>query len=345
MEQINVLIVDDASLMQKILGRILSEDPQINVVGYAKNGFECLEKIEKYRPDVVSLDIDMPLMDGLTTIKHIMIEKPTPTVVVSSMTQTGYVTFEALRLGVVDFIPKPSGSISLDMGTQETILKNRIKLSASIKIENVRRVWFKNRNSEADNGQEVSAPTKIIGIGTSLGGPNTIIRIVSSLATNFSGTILAMQEIDLQILPAFCAYFDEIAPIRVLPAENDIPLSSGTCYLISNRCDVRIEENRKGEKILKLTKSIKNPISTMFGSIASNFGENSMGILLTGTGTDGVRGLEEIKKAGGQTVAQDVECCVFPNLTHSAIEKGVVQYILPDKDISRMLMDWTNKEL
>ncbi|HDM76947.1 MAG TPA: response regulator [Deltaproteobacteria bacterium] len=339
---IKVLIVDDASLMQKILGKILSEDPEINVVGYAKNGLECLEKIEEYNPDVISLDIDMPLMDGLTTVKHIMIEKPTPTVVVSSMTQTGYVTFEALRLGVIDFIPKPSGSVSLDMEAQKNILKNRIKLSAGIQIKKVKRVWFKNNGTKSKHFLGNSQPDKIVGIGTSLGGPNTIIRIVSSLYSDFDGAILAMQEIDPQILPAFCSYFDEIAPIKVVPSEDSIPLRSGVCYLVSNKCEVEIEENEREGKVLRIRKSLKDPISCMFNSIASHFRENSMGILLTGIGSDGIDGLRAIINAGGMTIAQEEECCVFPNLTQSAIEHGVVQQILPDREIPDVLTKWKN---
>ncbi len=342
MSKINVLVVDDASLMQKVLGRILAEDPEINVVGYAKNGLECLDKMKKYNPDVISLDVDMPLMDGLTTIKHIMIEKPTPTVVVSSMSQTGRITFEALRLGVIDFISKPSGSISIDMESQKEVLRNRIKLSAGIQIEKVRRVWFKNNGFKTKKETIGPAPEKIVAIGTSLGGPNTIIRIVSSLSPNFNGCILAMQEIDPEILPAFCSYFDEIAPVKVIPLEDNIPLKNGVCYLASTRCQLEIEDNGRGDKILRLKKSLKNPISSMFSTVASLFGEKSMGILLTGIGRDGIDGLKSIIAAGGKTVAQEEKCCVFPNLTHCAIKEGIIHEVLPDNEIPKFIMDWIN---
>lgn len=340
MKPVKVLIVDDASLMQKVLGNILRQDREISIVGYAKNGLECLEKIKKYNPDVISLDIDMPIMDGLTTIKHIMIENPIPIVVVSSMSQTGYVTFESLRLGVVDFIPKPSGAISMDMDTQERVLRDRVKIGANISIENVRRVRCKKTDSFIESKSLQQCPEKLVGIGTSLGGPNTIIRIISSLSADFPGTILAMQEISPQILPSFCAYFDEIAPIKIRPAQNDVPLHPGVCYLVSNKCQVCIE-NRNGKRYLRLMKCIESPIDSMFTSIADEFGENAMGVLLTGVGTDGADGLRGILDAGGTTVAQEAKCCVYPNLTYYAIEKGVIQRVLSDEEIPQEILNWT----
>ncbi len=341
MNPVKALIVDDTSVIQKALGKILFRDRNIEVVGYASNGIECLEKIEKYRPDVITLDIEMPLMDGLTTLKHIMIEKPTPTVIVSSMTQTGYITFEALRLGVVDFIPKPSGANKLDMATQEKILRDRVKIGSCIKIRNIRRVKFEKQPAPVDFITHDGRPQKIIGIGTSLGGPNTIIRIISSLRPNFDGVVLAMQEIAPEILPSFCSYFNEIAPIKVAPARDGLILKKGTCYMISRTYSVRLCTDKKtGETMLRLKKSIGGPMDSMFESIAESFGANSMGILLTGIGDDGPCGLKRILEAGGRTIAQEEECCVFPNLVQNALEHGSVQKVLKDDEIPDAILSW-----
>ncbi len=341
MKPVRTLIVDDTSVIQKALGKIFYRDKNIEVVGYARNGIECLEKIEKYKPDVITLDIEMPVMDGLTTVKHIMIEKPTPTVIVSSMTHTGYITFEALRLGVVDFIPKPGGADSLDMEAQEKTLRERVKIGAGIRIKNVRRVRFEKQSVPYGKTLKNGSPKKIIGIGTSLGGPNTIIRIISSLRPDFEGAVLAMQDIAPEILPSFCSYFNEIAPVNVLPAKDGLPLKKGTCYMVSNRYNLNIKRDQKtGKSLMELKKSITRPMDAMFKSLARSFGEDSMGILLTGIGKDGPEGLKHILEAGGKTIGQEEECCVFPNLVANAIEYGSIDMVLADDRIPEAIQKW-----
>ena len=142
-KKIRVLIIDDAEFMRRALTKILSSEPNIEVVGYGKTGREGLEAIKKLKPDVVTLDIDMPEMDGITALKHIMIKYPTPVVVVSALTHKGEITFESLRLGVVDFLPKPSGSVSRDMELQKEDLIKRIKIASSVDINKVKRARIK----------------------------------------------------------------------------------------------------------------------------------------------------------------------------------------------------------
>jgi chemotaxis response regulator CheB len=140
MEKIKVLVVDDAAFMVKAVSELLESDPDIKIVGFARNGQEGLEKIKTLHPDVITLDIDMPVMDGVTAIRHIMIESPVPIVVLSSLFSDGAITFEALRLGVVDFLPKPSGAISRDIHRAKQQLIDRVKLAAVVNMQNVRRV-------------------------------------------------------------------------------------------------------------------------------------------------------------------------------------------------------------
>lgn len=148
-KKLKVLVVDDATFMTKAISDLLESDPDIEVVGVANNGLEGLEKIKELQPDVVTLDIDMPVMDGLQAVRHIMIESPVPIVVLSSLFSDGSITFEALRLGVVDFVAKPSGAISSDIHTAKQHIVDRIKLASAVNFQNIRRVRINKQTKEA----------------------------------------------------------------------------------------------------------------------------------------------------------------------------------------------------
>ena len=163
-----VLIVDDASFMRKAIQDILESDPEVEIAGLARNGREGLEMIKELKPDVITLDMDIPVMDGLMAIRHIMVESPVPIVVLSSLFGNGAITFDALRLGAVDFVPKPSGAISKDIHTTGREIIDRIKMAASVNLENFRRVHFARRNTIAENTKPIESqpPEYILAVGT-----------------------------------------------------------------------------------------------------------------------------------------------------------------------------------
>ena len=156
-EKIKVLVVDDASFMVKAVSDILKSDPQIEVVGSARNGQEGLDKIKELQPDVITLDVDMPVMDGIKTVRHVMIESPVPIVMLSSLFSDGAITFEALRLGVVDFVPKPSGAISQDIHNAKQEILDRVKIAASMHIENSSRLFRRRSSSCVSSSRWASA--------------------------------------------------------------------------------------------------------------------------------------------------------------------------------------------
>lgn len=325
-DPIKVLIVDDALFMRKAISEILQSDKSLSVIGTARDGLDGLEKIRELQPQVVTLDIDMPRMDGLAAIRHIMIESPVPVVVLSSLFSDGAVTFEALRLGVVDFVPKPSGGISEDMDRSRRQIIDRVKIASDVNFENIRRV----RMQAGDPNENLSVrygfhPLEhLITLGTSLSGPNTVIRLLTRLSPTLPAAMVVVQEIAPQILPSFAKKFNEHVPWSIAVAQDGQILEQGVCYLCSNTQAVRVDRNENDQPCIRLSEAVPQPLNELFISAAEVFGQNTIGVLLTGLGDDGADGFERIRSCKGNTIAQDSKCCVYPNLTHNAIEKGTV---------------------
>ncbi len=334
-EKIRVLVVDDATFMVKAVSDILESDPMVEVIGTAKNGLQGLEKVKELRPDVITLDMDMPVMDGIRAIRHIMIEAPVPIVVLSSLYNDGSITFEALRLGVVDFVPKPSGAVSRDIHSASQKIIDRIKIATSVNIDNIRRV----RLPKLDVQQSLSERygfqhlDYIIAIGTTLTGPNTFIRLLSSLSPQLPATTVIVMDIATQILDSFVRKFDEHTHWKIEIARDGVVMEQGTCYLASNANTVAIGTNENAEAILKVTEASEQPLDLLFSSAAEVFKQNTVGILLTGIGKDGAKGFAKIKEKAGTTIAQSTDTCVYPNLTQHAVEQGTVDYLVEENEI------------
>lgn len=338
-DKIRVLIVDDASFMVKALSEMLGSDPDIEVVGVAKNGQEGLDKIKELQPDVITLDVDMPIMDGIRSVRHIMIEAPVPIVMLSSLFNHGEITFEALRLGVVDFMPKPSGAISKDIHEERNKIIDRVKIAADEDIEKVRRVRVcrLDKRDRLSERYEYRQLDYLIAIGTTLGGPNTIINLMSQLSPDLPAAVVVVQEISQKILPAFVEKFSEYTPWRVEVGIEGAVIEQGVCYICAYNNPLVVMNNQNNEYCLVSGNSPEEPLNDLFTSAADAFNENSIGVLLTGIGSDGSKGFMSIKEKAGTTIAQSTETCVYPNLTHTAIEKGVVDTVSDANHLSQQI--------
>lgn len=334
-EKIKVLVVDDAAFMVKAVSELLESDPGIKIVGSARNGLEGLEKIKTLRPDVITLDIDMPVMDGVTTIRHIMIEAPAPIVVLSSLFSDGAITFEALRLGVVDFLPKPSGAISRDIHRAKQQLIDRVKLAAVVNLQNIRRVKLKPVDSRERLIERYGFQPLdyLLAVGTTLGGPNTSLRLFSSLSPKLPAAAIIIQEISPKILPAFVKKFSDYVPWKVEVARDGTVLEQGTCYISSYENAVTLRMNANREACLKVGEATDRPLNALFTSVADFFEHHAIGLLLTGVGDDGAEGFARIKSKSGATIAQEVTTCVYPNLIQCAVERGVVDFLVNENEL------------
>jgi two-component system, chemotaxis family, protein-glutamate methylesterase/glutaminase len=261
-----------------------------------------------------------------------MIESPVPVVVLSSLFSDGAVTFEALRLGVVDFVPKPSGAISEDMEKSRRQIIDRVKIASSVNFENIRRVRLQpglvKQNPVAG---DVRPPDYLITLGTSLSGPNTVIRLLTRLSSNLNAAVVVVQEIAPPILPAFIKKFNEHVPWNIQMAKNKQALEPGVCYICSNEYALRIDRDENDHPCILLGDATEEPLNLLFDSAAEIFGSHAIGVMLTGVGDDGAEGFGRIKEKGGITIAQDMQCCVYPNLTQNAIEMGTVTTVADER--------------
>lgn len=338
-KKLRALVVDDTTFMRKAVTQILDSDPLIEVVDSAGDGKEAVEKVKALKPDVITLDIDMPVMDGLRAIRHLMIEAPVPIVVLSSLVGDGVITFEALRLGVMDFVPKPSGMISSDARTVEQVI-NRVKMACGMKIENVRRVRLPRKWGITERIEKLYAYRPldyIVVIGTTLSGPNTVIRILSKLTPTLPAAVIVIQEISPVIISSFVRRFNEAVPWRIEEARDGMRIEQGTCYIASDEFSLSIQADNSGHPCLSYGKAVSCPIDMLFESAARIFRQNTIGILLSGLGEDGAEGFAAIKEQMGLTIAKDINACVFPNLTDNAIQRGVVDMVLNERKITETL--------
>lgn len=343
---VRVLVVDDAAFMIKAIRELLEADPGIEVVGTARNGREALDGIASLQPDVITLDIDMPVMDGIKTIRHLMIESPVPVVVLSSLFRDGAITFEALRLGVVDFLAKPSGAVSQDIHEAKQRLIDRIKMAAEVHLDNVRRVrllpWDPRAALSARYGYR--STEYLLTVGTTLGGPNTSVRMFTQLTTEFPVAAVFMQELAPNILPAFAQKFDEHVPWKVVAGEDGMVLEAGSCVVCSTERTATIGLNGDNEPCLNLSDASERPLDRLLTSAADVFAKHTIGVLLTGIGSDGTEGFRNIRSKGGVTIAQNARSAVYPNLAEHAIRSGVVDIVVDEKTLVHAVEDWIRSE-
>ena len=330
MAQIKILVVDDSLFMRRVISEILELDPQLHVVGTSSNGADCLKKIKVLQPDVVTLDIDMPGMNGMSVIRHIMIKYPIPIVVFSSLFCYGDVTFEALQLGVVDFVPKPSGMVFKDKDHMNNMIIDRVKNASGVNINNILRANIQANRFGHQVASHAERPTagKIITLGAGLSGTNSVIRLVSQLSPTLPGAIVVLLEIAPQILPAFVKKFNERVPWEIILAEKGQVIKQGACYIGSHDHALRVVANHQGLPCFQVDGKVADPLNTLFKSCAGIFHNNTVGMLLTGLGDDGAEGFSQIQEQGGVTIAQSSNCCVFPNLTQNAIDHGTVSHVV-----------------
>lgn len=332
-----VLVVDDATFMTKAISDLLESDPEIEVIGVARNGLEGLKKIKELHPDVITLDIDMPVMDGLQAVRHIMIEAPVPIVVLSSLFSDGSITFEALRLGVVDFVAKPSGAISSDIHVAKQQIVDRIKLATAVNFQNIRRVRVRKNGASQTLPSPSGSLRSLVVIGTSLTGPNSFIRLMTRLEGGLPAAAVILLEISPKILPAFIEKFNEFASWKIAMAEDGAVIEQGVCYIQSNLLAVTVDFTEYGDPCFRIGDATDHPLDTLFISAAEAFREKTVGVLLTGYGDDGSEGFAVIQKQGGKTIAQSVESCVYPNLTDSAIRRNRVDMVVEESRLAETI--------
>jgi two-component system chemotaxis response regulator CheB len=351
---VKVLIVDDSAFMRTALSKMLSSDPEITIIGTAKDGVEAVEKVQQLRPDIVTMDVEMPRMDGVSALRLIMEKHPVPVIMVSSLTSEGAkVTLEALDLGAVDFIPKDLSSLSINIVKIKEILLNKVKLLA-------RKHIMKRRGRQTENSQVAQekphlkhASTArtigerrvgIVSIGTSTGGPKALQDIMKDLPKDFPVPIVIAQHMPPNFTGPFAERLNQLIQITVKEAEEGEPLKPGVAFIAPGRGHMRVERRRSLETVIRISERNEDFIyrpsaDALITSVAEFFPGRALGVILTGMGNDGLKGLIALKKTGGRIFAQNEETCVVYGMPKAAVDAGIADKVLSLEEMAGAIVN------
>jgi two-component system, chemotaxis family, protein-glutamate methylesterase/glutaminase len=357
---IRILVVDDSPFMRKSLQKMLEEAPDLRVVATARDGIDALEKIEEHKPDIVTLDIEMPRMDGLTCLKKIMADHPMPVLMVSSLTQEGaQATLDALSLGALDFIPKESGFASMSILQIQQDLQEKVRRLATSPR------FHKPSPASAKPPQAPAVPTgvrpavlprtpaplppagsklgsspqaELLLIGSSTGGPKALQDILPTLPANLPVPCLIVQHMPSTFTRPFADRLNGLCQVHVKEAEQDEPLKAGTVYIAPG--GIHMTYGARGPKgHIELSpepvSSLHRPsVDVLFLSVSELFRGQVLAGILTGMGSDGAKGMEQLKQKGGAyTLAEAEESCAVYGMPRAAVERGCVDVVAPLADI------------
>lgn len=324
---IRALVADDSSFMRKALTHILESDRNIKVIDTAGDGEETIRKVKELHPDVVLLDVEMPVMDGLSALTHIMAEVPTPVVVISGL-KDPTLAVKSLFHGAIDFILKPSGTISYDIEEVKNEIIARVKIAAGVNVKKMELIIPKESYAKLPAKFK---PKQTVIIGASTGGPRAISAVLSSLPSSISASVIVVQHMSPVFIPAFVDMLKWKCLLDISVAKHDRIIRGGRVFVSPGECVISIAQH-KGIKrfgIVKKAESVSTAIDCAMRSVAKTYGENVIGVLLTGMGKDGAMGLKAIKDAGGSTIAEDESTCVVFGMPKAAIDLGCVDEALP----------------
>jgi two-component system, chemotaxis family, protein-glutamate methylesterase/glutaminase len=351
-KKFRVLIVDDSAFMRKVLESILNSDDQLQVVGQAKDGREAVTLAESLKPDVITMDINMPHVDGLQATAQIMTTNPRPIVIVSSESREGASsTLKALELGAIEFVAKPSSGIDLDMQSVREDLLRKVRMSAKVRVvRTASRLASTLQASTANPAPAGAAPRvaprpqpttsldqrfPIVVLGASTGGPATVMRLAPGFTTGFPAAVFLVQHMPATFTTQYAAQLAEFTGIRVKEAEPNEPVQPGTLYICPGGQHLRITPT--GRIQLDSTSGRINGylpnIDITMESAASYAGAMTIGVVLTGMGNDGAAGAKAIKNAGGMVIAQDEATSVIFGMPAEAIKAANVEHVLALDDI------------
>ncbi len=348
-DRTRVLIVDDSALARMVISRRVSLDPGIEVAGVAIDGVDALEKVKTLRPDVVTLDVEMPRMDGLTALNHIMSECPTRVVMFSRLTESDAdVTIKALEAGAVDFFLKPS-MLDKEGGLSKSIagLADKIKMAAKVDISRLTRAQrsgippCRNREALSFSPARSSRPQKnIIVIGSSTGGPKALCELIPSLPRDIPASILIVQHMPIGFTTSLAKRLALLSRVEVREARAGDKLRMGQALVApGNQHLVVSGTDEVGLNQDPARNGVRPSIDATMESVAANPGYHCIGVILTGMGSDGRKGSAAIKKSGGKVIVQDEPTSVIYGMPRSVVDGGYADRILPLPHIAEEIVD------
>ena len=333
-ERIRVLVVDDSALMRKLIPAILAREASIEVVGTAMDGAFALKKIEELKPDVVTLDLEMPRMDGMETLRLIMQRAPLPVILFSTHSKEGgYATFKALAIGAVDFLAKPKDAAAGRLDDIADRLIAKIKVAKRAAGRKLPPAVIEETPAPKKGIRAALPPRRVIAVGISTGGPNALQFVLSQIPADFQSTIVIVQHMPEGFTEMFAKRLDECCALEVHEARSGDLLLAGRVLICPGNRHIMVRSMPRGGMVVLSDGPPVNghrpSADVLFHSVAQEFGLTAVGVLMTGMGDDGAEGLGAIKAAGGMTIAQSEDTCVVSGMPRAAILKGYARKIIP----------------
>jgi two-component system, chemotaxis family, protein-glutamate methylesterase/glutaminase len=352
---IRILIVDDSALTRRLLRALFAADPAIEIVGEAGDGQAAMDRVAELRPDLVLLDVRMPVMDGVETTRQIMAYYPTPILVLTA-SLSNYdvdITFQMLGAGALDVMEKPRMDDAAALDAARVALLRKVKLLARVKVvTHLRGRRKKHAASGRQNAEAAPNPTRasdhsacsrfysalpVVVIGASTGGPKVIQQILSGLPADFPAALLIVQHIAAGFSAGLVEWLAAAAPVPVHLAREGTQLAPGVALVAPDRYDLLVLPDGTLHLSVQPLLLQHPSVDIAMQSVAERFGPATIGVLLTGMGRDGVAGMRAIRRAGGYTIAQDAASCAIYGMPRAAVEAGVVAAIVPPEQIAEAL--------
>ncbi len=336
---IRVLVVDDSAFMRKAISSMLSNDPEIRVLGTAENGRECLEKIRQLHPDVVTLDLEMPVMDGITALKYIMMEMPCPVLILSSLSIRGAgITLKALEYGAVDFIAKDLGQGSFNIVRIENELRTKVRAIARRRLSSLSFAAAPGISRKPQRAASVHATSRapvvrdIVAIGVSTGGPSAVKKILSELPADFPACILIAQHMPKTFTGPFAERLNETSLLEVKEASPGDVVEPGKVFVAPGGSHLKIRRRTNHIDVVVASEPsralYKPSVNELFLSVARTVGSRGLGVILTGMGSDGCEGSRFLKTAGGRVLVQSNATCVVYGMPRAVVDAGMADAIV-----------------
>ena len=339
---IKVLVVDDSALIRQILGEIIKSEPDMTLVGAAPDAFVAKKLVLEKCPDVITLDIEMPKVDGLRFLEVLMNARPTPVVMISTLTEKGAdATLRSLELGAIDFVAKPKIGVAQGMAEYHELIVDKIRTAARSKVKKASPSKVSSVNKVSYSGTE-----KLIAIGASTGGTEAIKEVLRTFPANAPATVIT-QHMPAGFTSTYARRLDSVCQMQVKEAKGGERLLPGQAYLAPGDKHMEIERSGADYRI-RLTDGArvsghKPSVDVLFNSLCKSAGNNAIGVLLTGMGSDGAIGLHELFNAGCETFCQDEASCIVFGMPKVAIEKGAASHILSLDDMGKAVMQTVEK--
>lgn len=344
-KKIRVLVVDDSAFMRKALRRMLGSDPMIELVGEAKDGLQGLEMARRLKPDVITLDIQMPEMDGLQCLRRIMAEQPTPALMVSSLTsEGGEMTLRALSAGAVDFIDKSSCHTIMDVLDIADSLLTKVKVAAGVDVRKLSPAPAAVVPAAApaaprpEPAAAVGAPAHIVAIGASTGGPMALEKVVIPIGPGYPGAVLIVQHMPVGFTKSLADRLDGMSGLEIREAKEDDPVVPGRAYIAPGGYHLRLAR-RGDDYFVHIDKNPRDTlyipsVDVLFRSVADQWPGRALAVVMTGMGADGAEGATALKARGATVVAQNEDTCVVYGMPRAAHLAGAVDRLVPLEKIA-----------